>query len=95
MKPVQVVLALVLGLIVSAVFLAILTHLFDNHEGAGHFDVYTNPKVPDSLVHSALYYKQHRLTERRNSYHVDPNSPDRILFSSDDEGSEAVRQFPR
>ena len=54
MKPVQVVVALVLGLIVSAVFLAISTHWFDNHERVGHFDVYTNPKVPDSSVHSTL-----------------------------------------
>jgi hypothetical protein len=88
MRPIKVVVALVLGLIISAVFLAIFTHLFDNHERVGHFDIYTNPKVPDSSVHSALYYRRRRLTERLNGYHVDPNNPDRILFSSDDDGRE-------
>jgi hypothetical protein len=75
--------AAVLGLIVSAVLLATFTHVFENHERVGHFDVYRNPKAADSSVHSTLYYKRHRLTETLNGYYVDPNNPDRILFSSD------------
>jgi hypothetical protein len=35
-------------------------------------------------VQSALYYKRHLLTGRLNGYYLDPNNPDRILFSSDD-----------
>jgi len=39
--------------------------------------------VPDSSFQSALYYRQDRLTERLNNYHVDPNNPDRIVTSPD------------
>jgi hypothetical protein len=92
MKYVLIVAAVIVGVVLTMLVLTIFTHIFDNHERAGQFDIYTNPKVPDSSVHSALYYKRHRLTERLNSYSVDPNNVDRILFSSDDvfHGSEGL-----
>lgn len=84
MKYALIVAAVIVGLVFTMFVLTIFTHIFDNHERAGHFDIYTNPKVPDSSVQSALYYKWHLLTDRVNGYYLDPNSPDRILFSSDD-----------
>jgi hypothetical protein len=92
MKYALIVAAVIVGVVLTMLALAIFTHIFDNHERAGHFDIYSNPKVPDSSVSSALYYKQHRLSERLNGYSVDPNNPDRILFSSDDifHGSEGL-----
>jgi hypothetical protein len=42
-----------------------------------------HPECQPSSVHSTLFYKRHRLTETLNGYYVDPNNPDRILFSSD------------
>jgi hypothetical protein len=92
MKYVLIVSAVIVGVVLTMLVLTIFTHVFANHERAGRFDIYTNPKVPDSSVHSALYYKRHRLTEWLNSYSVDPNNADRILFSSDDvfHGSEGL-----
>ncbi|HXJ45445.1 MAG TPA: hypothetical protein VNK47_02130 [Candidatus Dormibacteraeota bacterium] len=84
MKYALIVVAVIGGIVLIMLVPAIFTHIFDNHERAGHFDIYSNPKVPDSSVSSALYYKRHRLSERLNGYSVDPNNPDRILFSSDD-----------
>jgi hypothetical protein len=83
-KSILIVVAGVAGLVVAVVVLGIFTHVFDRHERVGHFDIYTNPKVPDSSVQSALYYKWHLLTDRLNGYDLDPNNLDRILFSSDD-----------
>ena len=57
MKRVRAAAAVVLGLIVSVVLLATVTHVFENHERVGHFDTYRNAKVADSSVRSALYYK--------------------------------------
>jgi hypothetical protein len=92
MKYVLIVAAVIVGVVLTTFVLTIFTHVFDKHERAGQFDIYTNPKVPDSSIHSALYYKRHRLTEKLNSYSVDPNNADRILFSSDDvfHGSEGL-----
>ncbi|MGB7846102.1 MAG: hypothetical protein WBL63_10840 [Candidatus Acidiferrum sp.] len=84
MKYVLIVVAAVAGLMATLVFLIMFTHIADKHERAGHFDIYTNPKVPDSSVQSALYYKRHLLSERLGGYSVDPNNPDRISFWSDD-----------
>src|SRR5216683_2408568 len=91
MKYVLIVAAVIVGVVLTTFVLTIFTHVFDKHERAGQFDIYTNPKVPDSSIHSALY-KRHRLTEKLNSYSVDPNNADRILFSSDDvfHGSEGL-----
>jgi hypothetical protein len=92
MKYVLIVGAVIVGLVLTMLALGIFTHVFDNHERAGHFDIYTNSKAPDSSVQSALYYKRHQLTGRLNSYYLDPNNSDRILFSSDDifHGAEAL-----
>jgi hypothetical protein len=84
MKYTLIVVAVIVGLLLTMLGLGIFTHIFDNHERAGHFDIYSNSKVPDSSVQSALYYKRHLLTGRLNGYYLDPNNPDRILFSSDD-----------
>jgi hypothetical protein len=83
-KYVLIVVAAAVGLMATVVFLTMFTHIADKHERAGHFDIYTNPKVTDSSVQSALYYKRHLLSERLGSYSVDPNNPDRISFWSDD-----------
>ena len=84
MKYFVIVAATAVGLVATLVFLAIFTHIFDNHERVGHFDIYTTPKTADSSVHSELYYKRHRISERLDGYSLDPNSPDRIEFFSDD-----------
>lgn len=83
-KYVLIVVAAAVGLMTTLVFLTMFTHIADKHERAGHFDIYSNPKVPYSSVQSALYYKRHLLSERLGGYSVDPNNPDRISFWSDD-----------
>jgi hypothetical protein len=83
-KYVLIVVAAAVGLMATLVFLTMFTHIADKHERAGHFDIYTKPKVADSSVQSALYYKRHLLSERLGGYSVDPNNPDRISFWSDD-----------
>jgi hypothetical protein len=92
MKYALIVVAVIVGLVLTVLVLGIFTHVFDNHERAGHFDIYSNSKHADSSVQSALYYKRNQLTGRVNSYYLDPNNPDRILFSSDDifHGPEAL-----
>ena len=92
MKYALIVVAVIVGLLLTMLALGIFTHVFDNRERAGHFDIYTNSKAPDSSVQSALYYKGHQVTGRVSSYSLDPNNPDRILFSSDDifHGSEGL-----
>jgi hypothetical protein len=84
MKYALIVVAVIVGLLLTMLVLGIFTHIFDNHERAGHFDIYSNSKVADSSVQSALYYKRHLLTGRLNGYDQDPNNPDRVLFSTDD-----------
>ncbi len=74
----------VVGLLVVLIMMGIFTHIFDNRTRVGHFDVYTQSKVADSHVFSYLYYKRHLLTEYPDSYSIDLNNPDRILFSSHD-----------
>lgn len=84
MKYALIIAGVVVGLVLTLVVLGTFTHIFDNHERVGNFDIYSNPKIPDSSVQSALYYKRYLLAERLNDYSVDPNNADRILFSSDD-----------
>jgi hypothetical protein len=84
MKYLLRIAAVVLAIMVALVILATFTHFGDRRERVGHFDVYTSPRVPDSSARSALYYKRHLLTENVNSYALDPNNPDRILFTSSD-----------
>jgi hypothetical protein len=83
-KYLLIVVAAAAGLVATLVSLAIFTHIFDDHERVGHFDIYRTPKAADSSVHSELYYKRHRISERLDGYSIDPNSPDRIVFFSDD-----------
>jgi len=84
LKYALIVAAGLFGLVAMLVCLAVFTHVFDNHRREGHFDVYSNPKTVDSSVHSSLYYGRHRLSQELGGAAVDPNDPDRILFSSDD-----------
>lgn len=84
MKYFLIAVAGVVGLVATLVSLAIFTHIFDDHERVGHFDIYTTPKTADSAVYRELYYKRHQISERLGGYSVDPNSPDRIEFFSDD-----------
>jgi hypothetical protein len=82
-KYILIFVAGVTALLVTVLVLSTFTHFFDNRTRSGHFDIYTTPKTPDSVVFSVLYYKRHLLTDRLNDYSLDPNSPDRILFASD------------
>ncbi|MCU1316051.1 MAG: hypothetical protein JWN63_1373, partial [Candidatus Acidoferrum typicum] len=45
MKYILIVVAAAVGLMATVVFLTMFTHIADKHERAGHFDIYTNPKV--------------------------------------------------
>jgi hypothetical protein len=74
--------AVIVVAVVALLSLAEFTHFGERHERVGHFDVYTNNKIADMSVSSALYYKWHRLTDHVNSYALDPHDPDRILFTS-------------
>jgi|tagenome__1003787_1003787.scaffolds.fasta_scaffold20773502_2 hypothetical protein len=84
MKLFLIIGAAVVVLVLTFIGIGVFTPLLDNHTQVGHFDVYTGSKQADSSVQSTLYYKHHLLTRRLNNYSLDPNDPDRILFSSDD-----------
>src|SRR3954470_3617086 len=73
------------GAFAVLVAIAMVTHLGQQRNRDGHFDVYSKGKsVSDMSVSSDLYYRRRRLTDRLNRYAVDPNDPDRVVFSSDD-----------
>src|SRR3954454_5137117 len=84
MKLFLIIGAAVVVLVLTFIGIGVFTPLLDNHTQVGHFDVYTGSKQADSSVQSTLYYKHHLLTRRLTNYSLDPNNPDRILFSSDD-----------
>lgn len=84
MKKALIAAAVTIAIVVVAVQIAEFFRFFDKHDRAGRFDIYTSPKASDQHVSSALYYSRHRLTNYLNDYSVDPNNPDRIIFSSDD-----------
>lgn len=84
MKRILIAAAAAVAIVIAVVQIADFIHFGDKHERAGHFDIYTTPKAADQHVSSALYYSRHRLTGYLNEYAVDPNNPNRIIFSSDD-----------
>lgn len=92
MKKILIASAVTVAIVVTIVQIVGFLHLGNKHERAGHFDIYTTPKAAGQHVSSALYYSRHRLTDYLNEYAVDPNNPDRIIFSSDDvyHGNESV-----
>jgi hypothetical protein len=49
-KYVLIVAAVIVGVVLTMLVLTIFTHIFANHERAGQFDIYTNPKslIPPS-----------------------------------------------
>jgi hypothetical protein len=83
-KKILIAAAAAIIIVVAMVEVASFFHFGDKHVRAGRFDIYTTPKAADQQVSSALYYSRHRLTDSLNEYAVDPNNPDRIIFSSDD-----------
>lgn len=85
MKRILITAAVAIAIVVAVVQIADFFHVGDKHERTGHFDIYTSSKaVPDLSVSSALYDSRRRLTDHLTAYSVDPNNPDRIIFSSDD-----------
>src|SRR5437868_10356611 len=54
MKYLLITAAVIVGLVLIVVGLAVFTHFFDHHERVGHFDVYCGQKTADSTPHCAL-----------------------------------------